>query len=175
MPLRRISPRLLIVILCVVIASAVGIIYQFTRATEGLEIRLMLIHGRNPQKVTIELKSTGNKPAQIYKIIGMPWGINYTFSEDIIVPPGTSVRITFPVLGGRVILETLLGEDATGGGIAIMEGGQQLFNQTLVDMGILPELGVMPATGYAVPIILTRDGNTFRHTLQMTSEEYIPG
>jgi len=156
-----ISRRIIIVIVMVVIVS-VGVFYQLMRPTEGIDIRLILVHGSNPQKVTIELKCTGTQPAYIYKIRDMPY-VNYTFAEDVVVPPGSSIRMTFTNLGGEVTIETLSGESAVGGGTAIMEGN------------LPPEWeGKFPVTGYAIAIIQTRAGNEYRHTVAFQAAEYTP-
>jgi len=154
----------MIVIIAAVIVS-VGAIYQLMRPTEGIDIRLILVHGSDPQKVTIELKCTGTQPAFIYKLTNIPsWELNMTFAEDIVVPPGSDVRITFPVSGGEVILEALSGEPAAGGGTAIMEGD------------FPPEWeGIVPVTGYSISEFYSRAGNQYRHTVAYQSEEYVPG
>ena len=170
----KIGARGIVIILVVVVIAGGGIIYQFMRPSEGIDIRLMLVHGSKPQKVTIELKCAGTQTADIYKIIAFPNGINYTFAEDIVVLPGSEVRITFISIGGDVILETLSGEPAWGGGVAIMEGGADLFNQTLVDLGAIQVLGEIPVTEYGIPSILTRAGNQYTHALALQSKEYVP-
>jgi len=169
-----ISRRLIIVIIAVVIVSA-GVIYQFSRPVEGVDVKLMLVHGSDPQKITIELKCTGSQPAHIYRITGFgesmtgqpeevtAGGINYTFAEDMVVPPGSEIRITFPSGGGDVIIEALSGERPTGGGASIMEGEFR------------PEWeGKYPVTIYSVAEIWTRAGNKYIHTVAFQSEEYVP-
>jgi len=158
-----ISRRIIVIVIAVVIVSA-GLTYQLLRPTEGIDIRLILVHGSNPQKVTIELKCTGNQPAYIYKMTNIPaWDLNMTFAEDILVPPGSSIRITFAVSGGDVTIETLSGEPASGGGTAIMEGE------------FPPEWGgTVPVTGYAISVFISRAGNEYRHTVAYQSEEYVP-
>jgi len=168
---RKISGRTIVVILVLVVIAGAGVVYQFTRPSEGLDVRLILGHGSNPQKVTIELKCTGTQPAYIYKIINFPMSINYTFAEDIVVPPGSEARITYPSPGGEVILETLSGEPVTGGGMAIMEGNWDL--QWIESQGGKPNS--FPVTQYGIVIILTRAGNEYTHTINMQSEEYVPG
>jgi len=161
----KIGARTIVIILVFVVIAGAGVVYQFMRPTEGIDVKLILVHGSNPQKITVELKCTGNQPAYIYKIL-WTWGytINYTFAEDIVVPPGSEVRITFPSIGGDVTIVTLSGETASGGGTAIMEGN------------FPPEYGGRwPVTGYAIPVIVSRAGNEYRHTAAFQSEEYIPG
>jgi len=165
-----ISRRIIIIVVVITIVAA-GLAYQLMRPTEGIDIRLIVGHGSNPQKVTIELKCTGTQPAYIYKIIDFPMGINYTFAEDIVVPPGSEVRITYPSPGGEVILETLSGESATGGGMATMEGNWDL--QWIESQGGKPNS--FPVTQYGIVRILTRAGNQYTHTINMQSEEYVPG
>jgi len=158
-----ISRRIIILIVAAVIVSA-GVVYQLARPTEGVDIRLILVHGSDPQKVTIELKCTGTQPAYIYKMTNIPsWNLNMTFAEDIVVPPGSNIRITFPATGGAVSLEALSGEPASGGGTAIMEGN-------------LPAAwgGKIPATEYSISEFYTRSGNQYRHTVAYQSEEYAP-
>jgi len=88
-----ISRRIIVIVIVVVIVSA-GLAYQLLRPTEGIDIKLILVHGSNPQKVTIELKCTGNQPAYIYKMTNIPaWDLNMTFAEDILVPPGALLHI----------------------------------------------------------------------------------
>jgi len=169
-----ISRRLLVVILVVVIVSG-GVVYQLTRPTEGIDIKLMLVHSSNPQKVTMELKCTGSTAAHMYRISGFGvsmtgqptevtgGGINYTFTEDLVVAPGSSVRVTFPSAGGDVTMETLSGEPSTGGGAAVMEGN------------FPPSWGgKYPVTIYSVVEIWTRSGNRYGHTVAFQSEEYFP-
>jgi len=158
-----VSRRLIIVAIIAVIVSA-GVIYQLMRPTEGIDIKLILVQ-TDPQKVTIELKCTGNRPAYIYKMTNIPsWDLNMTFAEDVVVPPGSSIRMTFAATGGSVTIETLSGESAIGGGIAIMEGN------------LPPEWGgKVPATGYSISEFYTRSGNLYRHTVAYQSEEYVPG
>jgi len=158
-----ISRRIIVILVVVVIVSG-GLAYQLLRPSEGIDIRLILVHGSNPQKVTIELKCTGNQPAYIYKMTNVPaWALNMTFAEDILVPPGSSIRITFPVSGGDVVIEPLSGEAASGGGTAIMEGE------------FPPEwAGVVPVTGYGISEFYTRAGNQYRHTIAYQAEEYVP-
>jgi len=165
-----ISRRIIIVIVALVIVSA-GVVYQLMRPTEGIDIKFILGHGSNPQKITIELKCTGTQPAYIHRIINFPMSINYTFAEDIVVPPGSEVRITYPSPGGEVILETLSGEPAAGGGIAVMEGNWDL--EWIESQGGKPNS--FPVTQYGIVIILTRAGNEYTHTINMQSEEYTPG
>jgi len=167
---RKLSARTIIIIVVAVVIAGSGLIYQFTRPSEGVDVRLVVGHGSNPQKITIELKCTGTQPAYIYKIIDFPMSINYTFADDIIVPPGSEVRITYPSPGGNVILETLTGEAATGGGIATMEGNWDL--EWIESQGGEPNS--FPVTQYGIVIVLTRAGNEYRHTINMQSEEYVP-
>jgi len=162
--------RRVIVIAVVIIVVAAGVAYQLLRPTEGIDIKLVVGHGSDPQKITIELKCTGTQPAYIYRIIDFPMNINYTFAEDIVVPPGSEVRITYPSPGGDVIIETLSGETTTGGGIAIMEGNWDL--EWIESQGGKPNS--FPVTQYGIVIILTRAGNEYRHTINMQSEEYVP-
>jgi len=169
-----ISRKLIIVIIVVLVVST-AVIYQITRPTEGLDVNLMLVHSSNPQKITLELKCTGSRPLQIYRISGFgvsmtgqpeevtAGGINYTFAEDIVIPPGSKVRITFPSGGGEVIIETLSGEPATRGGVSIMEGEFR------------PEWeGKYPVTIYSIAELWTRSGNKYSHTVAFQSEEYVP-
>jgi len=166
----KLSARTIIIIVVAVVIAGSGLIYQFTRPSEGIDVKLVVGHGSNPQKITIELKCTGTQPAYIYKIIDFPMDINYTFADDITVPPGSEARITYPSPGGNVILETLSGEPASGGGIAIMEGN---WNLTWIEsQGGKPNS--FPVTQYGIVIILTRAGNEYRHTINMQSEEYVP-
>jgi len=90
-------------------------------------------------------------------------GINHTFAEDMVVPPGSEIRITFPSGGGDVIIEALSGKRPTGGGASIMEGESR------------PEWeGKYPVTIYSVAEIWTRADNKYSHTVAFQSEEYVP-
>jgi len=127
--------RFFLVVMCgMILVGGVGYWLHQVSQGEAVTVNEILIGERAAQKLYVKLKSVGGRPLHISKInigalvnfdLNIGASMNYTFLEDIIVPPRTTVAIMIPdtYCGGKVTVKTLEGEPATGdGGTVVVEG-----------------------------------------------------
>ena len=160
------------VTIIITVVVIIVVLFWFSRPTEYESIRVTpesrVDDTEKGQILILYIQNTGALTAEIYSI-GCAY--NFTFTSDIVIPPGVEAIVSFPKAGGPVTVETISGpdgEEATCGGEAIsapslgmLEWEEENQEEWKYDVG----------TSYSVQVY-TRSGGYYTHEQIVRVYEY---